>query len=117
MSALRILIVEDEAEFGEALRRQLQHLGHEVAGPAPSCSAALELIWANAPDLAFVDTHLGVETCEAVVDECRLLGIPIVVTHMGEAGGEPGCGGQQMIDKSYTPMGVRDALNRRLAAR
>lgn len=72
-------------------------------GPAPTCSAALELIWSNAPDIVFVDTQLGSETREAVVNECRLLGIPIIVTHEGEQGTEPSCCHDSLlIDKSYT---------------
>ncbi|MET3896988.1 hypothetical protein ABIB57_000925 [Devosia sp. UYZn731] len=44
------------------------------------CSAALELLWRERPDFAFVDTHLGSETCEAVLDECDLQEVRVIVT-------------------------------------
>lgn len=77
----KILIVEDESEVAAALRVSLEKLGFKVTGSAPTCSAALESMWDNRPDVALVDTHLGSETCEAVLDECRNLGIPVLVAN------------------------------------
>ena len=77
----KVLIVEDESEFAAALKSSLETLGFEVTGSAPTCSAALESLWDNRPDVALVDTHLGTETCEAVLDECRNLGIPVLIAN------------------------------------
>ena len=76
----KILIVEDELHHGEQLKRVLEGRGHTVLGPAPDCSAALELIWRERPDIAFVDTHLGSETCEVVLEECDLQDVPVIIT-------------------------------------
>jgi len=64
--------------YAEATPR-LAAAGHRVIGPAHSCSAALEAIFNTKPDLAFVDTRLGSETCEAVLDELRAQGVPVVI--------------------------------------
>lgn len=80
MRSSRILIVEDNAEQARTLKEALESLGHTVLGPAPDCSSALELIWRDKPDLAFVDTHLGSDTCEAVLEECDQQAVPVVVT-------------------------------------
>ena len=77
---LRVLVVEDEWLVGEDLKDCLEHAGCEVLGPAPNCSAALELLWRERLDLAFVDTHLGGESCEAVLEECERQGIRVVIS-------------------------------------
>ncbi|WP_051960977.1 response regulator [Devosia riboflavina] len=76
----RILVVEDNADQAKALKQALEDLGHTVLGPAPDCSSALELIWREKPDLAFVDTHLGSETCEVVLEECDQQAVPVIIT-------------------------------------
>jgi CheY-like chemotaxis protein len=75
-----ILIVEDEFLIAEDLKNMVEDLGHAVIGPVFNCAAALEAIWNRRPDLAFIDTELGSETCEAVVSECRALDIPMIIT-------------------------------------
>lgn len=77
---LSILVVEDEWLIGEDLKLILEELGYKVLGPALTCSAALELIWTEKPDIALVDTQLGSETCEVVLDECRLRNVPVVIS-------------------------------------
>lgn len=77
---MRILVVEDDAGQGRELKGALEALGHTVLGPAPDCSSALELIWREQPDIAFVDTYLGSDTCEVVLDECDRQAVPVIVT-------------------------------------
>lgn len=79
MGASRILLVEDDPGHAQALKTTLESLGHTVLGPAANCSSALELIWREKPDLAYVDTFLGTETCEAVLDECDLQQVPVIM--------------------------------------
>lgn len=88
MTSSKILIVEDNPEQAKALKQALESLGYTVFGPALDCSAALELIWRDKPDIAFVDTHLGSETCEVVLDECDQQSIPVIIT-LEEAGNIP----------------------------
>ncbi|MDB5612646.1 MAG: response regulator [Devosia sp.] len=80
MTGSKILIVEDEADHGVELKRILERNGHTVLGPAPDCSSALEILWRERPDFAFVDTHLGSETCEAVLEECDNQDVPVIIT-------------------------------------
>ena len=54
-----ILVVEDESIIGLELEGRLQEAGHEVLGPAPTVSNALELAAGKRPDLALVDINLG----------------------------------------------------------
>lgn len=86
MTGSKILIVEDEAHHGVELKRILERNGHTVLGPAPDCSSALEILWRERPDFAFVDTHLGSETCEAVLEECDQQDVPVIITTSGETG-------------------------------
>lgn len=85
MVSSRILVVEDNADQAKLLKQALEDLGHTVLGPAPDCSSALELIWREKPDLALVDTHLGSDTCEVVLDECDQQAIPVIITLEEEA--------------------------------
>ena len=80
MTGSKILIVEDELDHGSELKAILERHGHTVLGPAPDCSSALELLWRERPDFAFVDTHLGSETCEAVLEECDQQDVPVIIT-------------------------------------
>jgi CheY-like chemotaxis protein len=81
----RILVVDDNADQAKALKLALEDLGHTVLGPAPDCSSALELIWREKPDLALVDTHLGSDTCQVVLEECDQQAIPVIITLEEEA--------------------------------
>ena len=86
MPKLKVLVVEDEWLIAEDLKSSLEDLGCEVVAIAPSCAAALEVIWRERPDLAYVDTRLGSETCEAVLEECERQNVPVIISsgHLGE---------------------------------
>jgi len=92
MAPSRILVVEDNAHQANLLKQALEDLGHTVLGPAPDCSSALELIWREKPDLALVDTHLGSDTCEVVLEECDQQAIPVIITLEDEADIPDFCG-------------------------
>lgn len=107
-----ILIVEDEFLIAEDLKSTLEDLGHTVIGPAPNCAAALEAIWNRRPDLAFVDTELGSETCEAVVSECRALDIPMIITSAFAAEElQDYCRGLPYLGKPFGALHVNAALS------
>lgn len=76
---MNILVLEDEWLVAEDIRLHLENLGHTVAGPAMTCAAALELMWRERPDLAVLDTQLGSETCEVVLEECQRQDIPVII--------------------------------------
>jgi two-component system, response regulator PdtaR len=54
-----ILIVEDEALIGMALRMLLRIEGYRVRGPVRTADEALRIAASEPPDLAFVDVNLG----------------------------------------------------------
>ena len=117
MPKLKVLVVEDEWLIAEDLRSSLEDLGCEVLGPAPSCAAALEVIWRNKPDLAYVDTRLGSETCEAVLDECDLQGVPVIISSGHAQAALPDYAlGRPMLNKPYHPSELESSLKPHLAA-
>jgi len=106
----KILIVEDDAEMASALKAILEAHGHSVLGPASDCSSALELIWREPPDLAFVDTHLGSETCAVVLEECDQQMVPVIIS-ASENGGLPKfCGARRSVQKPVSDQSVQQAM-------
>ena len=83
-----------------------------MLGPAPDCSAALELIWRERPDIAFVDTHLGSETCEVVLEECDLQDVPVIITSSDIHGLPRFCGGRDRVLKPVDGIAVGTAIAR-----
>ena len=110
VTASKILIVEDELHHGQQLKQVLESAGYRVLGPAPDCSAALELIWRERPDVAFVDTHLGSDTCQAVLDECDLQDVPVIITSTDEVGLPRFCGERSFVTKPIGHRAMNDAI-------
>jgi DNA-binding response OmpR family regulator len=111
---LSVLVVEDEWLIGEDLKDHLEVAGCEVLGPAPNCAAALEVLWRERPDLAIVDTHLGGETCEAVLEECSNQGIPVIISSGHDEPDLPTFArGFPYLGKPYTAEMVQGALRKR----
>jgi ActR/RegA family two-component response regulator len=73
-----ILTVEDAFLVGLQLKRDIESLGYEVLGPAPTAKAALALL--DHPNLAFaiLDINLGEENSIAVAKALQDRGIPFV---------------------------------------
>lgn len=59
MSAVRILIVEDEPLIAEDLRAHLEELGYEVVAHCDNALDAMSEIMARKPDLLLLDINLG----------------------------------------------------------
>lgn len=112
MIGSRILIVEDDADQARILKGALEGLGHQVLGPAPDCSSALELIWRERPDLAFIDTHLGSETCEAVLDECDQQDVRVVVTLLDGVDLPGFCGARESLAAPFSEGALESMLVR-----
>ncbi|MEW6658296.1 MAG: PAS domain S-box protein [Thermodesulfobacteriota bacterium] len=69
MSSAKILVVEDEWLVAQGISENLQDLGYEVAGLAPSGAEALRLAAESRPDLVVMDILLqgemdGIDTAE-----------------------------------------------------
>jgi DNA-binding response OmpR family regulator len=111
MTALCVLVVEDEALIAEDLRTTLEGLGCEVLGPASNCEFALDLLKSVTPDIALVDTHLGSENCEAVVKECDRLGIAVVITSGLPKNELPDfCAGRDYVSKPFRDADIEEAI-------
>ena len=80
LSGVRILLVEDSWPVGQAMKRLLQVLGAEVAGPAASGAEAERLFSEQTPHLALVDFHLRAgELATGLIDRLHDRGIPVIV--------------------------------------
>lgn len=113
---MRILIVDDEYAVAEAVKDDLEALGHTVQAIAQNCPAALEALWADRPDVALVDTELAGETCEAVLEECAALGVPVVICSAHAADDLPDfCEGLVALSKPFMHSQLQDALSRSTA--
>lgn len=69
MSAIKILIVEDEELIAEDIFNKLTKEGYEVIASVNSCEKAIEAAKNNMPDLAFLDVEIegnkdGIETAK-----------------------------------------------------
>ncbi len=80
MSAVRILIVEDEFIIAEDIRESLENMGYEACGMASSGTKALKIAEKEKPDLILMDIMLkgkmdGIETAGIIHSK---LGISVV---------------------------------------
>jgi DNA-binding response OmpR family regulator len=107
----QVLIVEDEWLLAEGLKVDLEERGYAVLGPALSCKDALGILFDHEADLAFVDTQLGDETCEAVLDECDKRSIPVIIyTAHSEDELPKFARGRKFLAKPYASVWLSDLL-------
>jgi CheY-like chemotaxis protein len=80
LAGLSVLLVEDSAAIGEAIKQLLELLGARVAGPAASIAEAESLIAQTLPDVALLDFHLrGGERSEALISQLRQRDVPVIL--------------------------------------
>jgi DNA-binding NarL/FixJ family response regulator len=105
MSALRVLIVDDQPCFREATRRLLHARGHVVVAEADDGRAALEALGRERPDAVLLDVRLG---AESGFDVARALvaaqpGLPVVLMSTDVEGATPElvreCGARAFVPK------------------
>jgi CheY-like chemotaxis protein len=80
MTAIKVVLVEDERIVAFNLRRQLTKLGYEVSAVAASGDLALQKVTAFHPDVVLMDIHIegaidGIETASRIPAE---LHIPVI---------------------------------------
>ena len=75
---LRVLLVEDEGVVAMMVSDMLEHLGHEVIGPAGRLPQAIEMAQREAFDLAIIDVNLQGTESYPVADVLAARGIPFV---------------------------------------
>jgi DNA-binding response OmpR family regulator len=108
---MKILIVEDEFLIGEDLRSTLEELGYDVAGPATTRAEALAAIAEHLPNIAMIDTRLGTEDSEPVVQDCTARGIAtIIMSGHGKDELPAYCRGLAYLGKPYSPDAVEAIL-------
>ena len=77
MTALRIVIADDEAIIRMDLAEILTHAGYEVIGQASDGQAALDVIMDKLPDLAILDVKMpnldGTEVAQALRDHTPIV--------------------------------------------
>ena len=82
----RLLVVEDDYVLAEDLKRELELMGAEVLGPAPSVEGALRLLSVEPrPDVVLLDLNLGGEMAFPVADALQERGILFAFTTGYEA--------------------------------
>ncbi|MCH2134615.1 MAG: response regulator [Phycisphaerales bacterium] len=73
-----LLVVEDTFLIGMQLKQDLERLGYNVLGPAPSVSAALKLITNTTPGGAVLDVNLGREDSIPIARKLSELSVPFL---------------------------------------
>jgi DNA-binding response OmpR family regulator len=80
LKGARILLVEDSWQLGKAMKRLLDVLGADVAGPAATIADAERLVAERIPDVAIVDLNLrDGERSIDLIDRLHEQRIPVVV--------------------------------------
>ena len=81
LKGMRILVVEDSWQVAIALKRLLQTLGAEVAGPVACTGDAERVISERLPDAAIVDINLRAgDRAYGLIDHLLDKGVRVVVT-------------------------------------
>jgi CheY-like chemotaxis protein len=77
---LSILLVEDSAAIGEAVKQLLELLGACVAGPAATIAEAESLLTRSLPAGALLDFHLrGGERSDSLIERLRQRGVSVIL--------------------------------------
>ena len=80
LHGLKILLVEDSLDVGEALKELLILLGASVIGPAATVAEAQSLIVQCLPDVALVDFHLrGGEQSNSLIISLREQDVHVIM--------------------------------------
>jgi CheY-like chemotaxis protein len=110
---LDILIVEDEPMLAFQLEDEIIDSGHRVVGSAPSAAEALARAAETHPSLILMDLHLadgetGLEAARTLAGNAACV---LLVTASGRSLPEDFGGAVGVIDKPWSPSGIRAALS------
>ncbi len=79
-ATIRILIADDEQEARDAVRAQVEQIGHTVAAEAGDGAEAAELAALHKPDLALIDIRMpkqdGIEAARQIIEQT---GCPVIL--------------------------------------
>jgi DNA-binding NtrC family response regulator len=80
LNGLGVLLVEDSWHVGIAMKRLLQLMGADVAGPAATTAEAVRLLSESTPDVAIVDISLrGGEQAYSLINRLHDQGVRVIV--------------------------------------
>jgi YesN/AraC family two-component response regulator len=80
LKGMHILLVEDSWHVGQAMKRLLDLMGADVAGPAATTADAERLLSEHTPDVAIVDVSLrGGERAFDLIDLLHDQGVRVIV--------------------------------------
>jgi len=106
-----ILVVEDDPSLRLLCRINLE-LEHYRVEEAATVEAGRGAVAAERPALVFLDVRLGAEDCDALLDELRLAGIPVVlVSGVADLAGYRDRA-SEVLGKPFAPQALVDAAKR-----
>ena len=111
LSALKVLVVEDEALVSMLVEDMLSDLGCTVIGPAAEIEEALRLAGSADIDAALLDVNLGGRPIFPVADALKARGVPFAfASGYGEAGLSEGHRGALVLQKPFREADLRRVL-------
>lgn len=121
MSALRIVIADDDGVTLLALRKMLTELGHEVIGEAGDGQQAVKLVGETDPDLVFLDIRMpnldGLAGARLIQSQRPT---PVIMvsayTEAGLGSEAAGAGAHGYIVKPFTAEQIKPAIELALTA-
>lgn len=117
MTALRILVVDDDATIGGLLAETLEDLGHVVCAVETDAAEAVTAAARHHPDLMIVDIRLGEASGVAAVNEILRSGFVPHVFVTGDALRDLPFGPDAvLIQKPFRGPDIARAIQRALAA-
>lgn len=114
VTAVRVMVVEDDALLAFDAATHLERAGFTVVGPAMSLAKALALLAETQCDAAVLDVHLGQgETSEPVARQLVARGIPfLTVTGYSHEQRPAAYNGAQMLTKPVRPTNLIAAVRK-----
>lgn len=111
LSALKVLVVEDEALVSMLVEDMLSDLGCVVVGPAAEIEEALRLANSADIDAALLDVNLGGRPIFPVADALKARGVPFAfASGYGEAGLSEAHRGALVLQKPFREADLRRVL-------
>lgn len=115
MSALRVLVIEDEMTIAMMIEDMLAELGHDVVGAASRLKQAIAVAAEGDFDLAILDVNLDGRPSFPVAEILRGRGVPFLfATGYGAAGVDPAFAEAVVLRKPFLQGDLDQAIRRAL---
>lgn len=118
VSALRLIVVEDEAFISMLIEDMLDELGCVLVGTAARVADALALVEAHegAFDGAILDVNLGQDSIDPVIEALAARGVPFVLATGYGAAVEPRFAAYPILAKPFQIEALQAALRDHVGA-